>query len=146
MFNFEKQPSRIVFAVSMDDDWDCTFDVTVAYGTIEAHMHFYGQPDTWSQFGKQLLNFPRNPADSAVFEGGVNTKGYDFMCLKAYCYDAGGHTALKVIIDNNAEEPRECRIEFSILSEPASLTQLGRLLAGWDVRTVSERIWEAQTS
>ncbi|AHJ98772.1 hypothetical protein Hsw_3177 [Hymenobacter swuensis DY53] len=49
-------------------------------------------------------------------------------------------------IDHQKEPPNDFRIHFSIPTEVASLNQLGRLLATWEVTNDSEIHWQAQTS
>ncbi|MBG8552623.1 hypothetical protein [Hymenobacter guriensis] len=136
----------LIEASSVEDDGCCTFDVTITRGKIEAHMHFYGNTDAWKEFGRQLTNFPQNVADSHSFESGLNRRHTDFMVLRAYCYDALGHTALQVLLDNNENLPAKCRLEFSLLAEAASINKLGLLLTNWQVEHDSNILWEAQTS
>ncbi|MCC2546984.1 hypothetical protein LJY25_11050 [Hymenobacter sp. BT175] len=118
----------------------------MTYDTIEAHMHFDAYTDDWSEFGGKLMSFPKNPADSVVFEAGIDSSGYDFLVLKAYCYDAAGHAAVSVLLDNNQDLPRRCRLEFSIPADAASINLLGSMLYNWKVEHSSELLWEAQIS
>ncbi|PJJ47907.1 hypothetical protein [Hymenobacter chitinivorans] len=137
--------AEIKLAASVDQDEDCIFDVVVRKANVETHVTFFGAVDTWQSFATQLLEFPSSAAATAVFnvEGGVYR---DTLLLVAYCYDAAGHTALKVSTDNHAELPDRCTMEFSIRAEAASLNKLGQLLLGWQVKHDSEIVWEAQTS
>ncbi|RYU79910.1 hypothetical protein [Hymenobacter persicinus] len=137
--------SIITFSAAYDDGLGI-FDVTIRHRAIEAHMHFYGEPDAWNQFGKQLLSFPRSAVDCVTFEAGSNAQDQDFLILQAYCYNAGGHSALKVVVADNHNDPSRYRLEFSIPAEPASLNKLGRLLSGWQIENNSEIVWEAQVS
>ncbi|TGE22964.1 hypothetical protein [Hymenobacter metallicola] len=136
---------KIKVAASVDYDKDCIFDVFIRKDNSETHITFDGAVDTWQGFAKQLIGFPRNVADTAVFSVEGNSHR-DTLLLAAYCYDGAGHTALRVATDNNADLPARCKMEFSIRAEAASLNKLGRLLLGWSVENDSEIVWEAQTS
>lgn len=136
----------IKIAASVDYDGDCTFDVTISKGTIETHIHFYGSTDAWKDFGEQLVIFPKRVEDSVVFDATTNGFYMDSLLLKAYCYDAQGHTAISIITDNNYSDPDQCRLDFSVSAEAASTNHLGHLLLNWQVENESEIVWQAQTS
>jgi hypothetical protein len=131
------------------DDYDDnlrTFDVVVVKGKIESHVSFLGDTNKWREFGYELVRFPEHSLTKAVLQmGGISFWGGDFM-LTAYCYDAGGHSALQVLIDNKQENPHRQKLEFSIPAEVASLNRLGHLLLNWQVENNSEIVWQAQTS
>lgn len=124
-----------------DYGW-CAFDVTVKKGDFETQVYFYCDVAAWSNFGLALQSFPSKLTDYVLFESAHNEK----ILLKAYCYDTFGHTALSVSIDNQKTPPNEFRLHFSLPAEVASLNQLGRLLANWEVKNNSELYWEALTS
>ncbi|QIL75718.1 hypothetical protein [Hymenobacter sp. HDW8] len=136
----------IRISASVDYDGDCTFDVLISKGTIETHIHFYGDVDTWKSFGKQLIDFPQDISDYVVFDARTTGFYIDSLLLKAYCYDAQGHAAIKILTDNNYPDPDQCRLDFAILTEVASINQLGLLLLNWQVENNSEIIWQAQIS
>jgi len=125
---------------------DCEFDVIVSKGTIENHLQFYGDTDTWKAFGKQLTDFPQNAAECVVFDASHCGSYLDSLLFEAYCYDAQGHAALRIVVDNNEDKQRRCKLDFSILAEAASINRLGYFLLNWQVENGSEIVWEAQTS
>lgn len=136
----------IRFAASVDYDGDCTFDVTISKDKIETHIHFYGDTETWKAFGKQLTNFPQSAAECVVFDASRNDLYIDSLLLEFYCYDAHGHAALRVVVDNNEDKHLRCRLDFAIFAEAASINLLGFLLLNWQVENGSGIVWEAQTS
>jgi len=71
-------------------------------------------------------NFPQSPNDKVEIEIGELTAGFSrsYLLLKAYCYDANGHAALKIVTHNNASEPQAQHVEFSIPADIASLNTL----------------------
>ena len=70
-------------------------------------------------------NFPQSPNDKVEIEIGELTAGFSrsYLLLKAYCYDANGHAALKIVTHNNAREPQAQHVEFSILADIAPLNR-----------------------
>ncbi|WP_197031894.1 hypothetical protein [Hymenobacter swuensis] len=124
----------------------CTFFVTVQKGALEVQTHFYGDANNWKGFGNALIAFPTKTTDYLFFQSGIGSYAEEKLLLKSYCYDSFGHAALTVNIDHQKEPPNDFRIHFSIPTEVASLNQLGRLLATWEVTNDSEIHWQAQTS
>ncbi|MCA8831347.1 hypothetical protein [Hymenobacter pini] len=138
----------ILIRASLDEydyDW-CDFEVVVTKGQSETQVRFGGAVDTWREFGLALQSFPSKTNDYRLFESGLGSLHEEKLILKAYCYDSLGHTALTVNIDRQEEPPADFRIHFSIPAEVASLNQLGRMLANWEVKDNAEIYWEAQTS
>ena len=137
---------EIRFAVSVDYDDECVFEVVVSQGAIESCTHFYGDADTWKDFGNRLVAFPRDITERVVFETGQRHSNFAYMSLSAYCYDPQGHAAVKVIADNNAADPYRCKLEFSIPSEVASINKIGQFLLNWQIKNYAAIVWQAQTS
>ena len=128
------------------DDY-CTYTVAVATEGLSASISFFGYGDEFRKFGEALVQFPFGSEQEVVYHFLEDTgQGPGFLLLKAYCVDPMGHTALQVIVDNCEKMPRKRRLEFSILAEPASLSELGKRLVGWDLRINESLEWEAQTS
>lgn len=124
---------------------DCEFEVTISKGSLEYSLPFYGNCDDWKAFAERLLRFPIDVNDQTHFEIG-SPQSSMWLMLVAYCYDEKGHTALRVVMNKNEDEPHRCQLAFSIPAEAASINQLGLLLLNWHASNGSEIIWEAQTS
>jgi hypothetical protein len=125
---------------------DCTYDVTISKGAIKTHLFFYGDTETWKSFGEQLIAFPQHIEDYPTFVMGDDESFIPLLVLTAYCYNAQGHAALRVVTDNKESNPDLCRLEFSVKAEVASINRLGKLLSSWQVEDGSEIVWEAQIS
>ncbi|WP_375417106.1 hypothetical protein [uncultured Hymenobacter sp.] len=140
--------NKVVFSVSVDDDGDCLFDVDIIRPDVKAHAYFYGDANTFDAFGKTLMAFPKNAADTVGFE--VGQAGHPstlvYLLIEAYCASPVGHTALRIIVDNNEERAAHHRFEFSIASEAASINKLGTLLVNWNVSDTPEIVWKSQIS
>ncbi|GAA4375518.1 hypothetical protein [Hymenobacter koreensis] len=132
----------------MDHDGDCVFDIEISTPDLKVHSYFWGDVDSFSEFGAGLRGFPRRIDDMVVFETGEESigLGYPYLLLTAACYDHFGHSALQIVVNNNELLPRAQRLEFFIPAEVASINALGNLLSNWKCDVDSEVLWEAQTS
>jgi hypothetical protein len=136
-----------ISASSYSDDY-AAFDLTASRNTLQVHAHFWEYINVFEQFGARLAIFPQSLGDTVEFEVGKSLPGFSssYLLLKAYCYDANGHVALKITVHNNALEPEAQQVEFSIPADIASLNQLGRLLKNSLPVGSSEIVWQAQIS
>ena len=139
--------SKIIFTANVDSDGDCTFDVDIIRPDVKTHTYFYGDADTLTAFGKKLMAFPKDAAETVCFEAGYaeHPSVFGYLRIEAYCASPAGHTALRIIAENNKERPDHYRFDFSIVSEAASINRLGALLASWNVNNTPEIIWKAET-
>lgn len=138
---------KIKIRVTVDFDGDCTFDLTVSNKSFRTTVRFYGDVDTWKDFGSQLTKFPKNVKSFVEFDRSQNHPfPADSFFLRAYSYNQIGHSAVKVMVDNHDVEPDRYRVEFSFPAEAASINLFGQILLSWDVTDGSEITWEAQTS
>ncbi|HEX8330159.1 MAG TPA: hypothetical protein VF629_21675 [Hymenobacter sp.] len=139
--------SRIIITANVDLDGDCTFDIDVIRHDVKTHTYFYGDASVFKEFGKKLLDFPKNVAETVSFEAGYaeHPSVFGYLRIEAYCASPVGHTALRIIAENNKNPPGHHRFEFSIPSEAASLNKLGAQLANWQVETTPQIIWKAET-
>lgn len=135
-------------STSTDQDGDTTFDIVISQGTVQTHVCFWGETSLFQQFGQELTAFPKSISDGVEIEiGQIGLGSYqNYLLLRAYCYDANGHSALKIVTHNNEAEPQTQRIEFSIPAEAAALNRLGNQLKSWEPAVTPELAWKAQTS
>ena len=117
------------------------FDVTIRHLGMILRCSFLQESGAWQEFGAELSHFPLNTAATIFFE-----QATPYLRLQAYCYDHLGHTALRIWLENQEPDPDGSKFEFSIPAEAASLNQLGKLLAGWQLHDTPELLWQAQTS
>jgi len=136
----------IIFAANLDYEGDGTIDVTIASQRLETHVNLYMHEAAWKDFGKQLIIFPKHVDEVLVFDASLYGMYHNSIRFEAYCYDWQGHTALRIITDNNAANPHRVKLEFSIPVEAGSLNQLGHMLANWQPTISPEIVWQAQTS
>ncbi|MET4076161.1 hypothetical protein [Hymenobacter sp. UYCo722] len=140
--------SKIVFTANVDLDGDCSFDIEVIRPDVKTHTYIsYGHADLFTEFGKQLMAFPRDAAETVCFEWGSaeHPSSLGYLRIEAYCTSPMGHTALRIIADNNELRATHHRFEFSISSEAASINRLGALLVNWQVESTPQIVWKAET-
>ena len=138
--------SKLLFSASIDHATHCSFDVDIIRPDVKAHVYFYGNTDTFATFGKALIAFPQSATDTVLFEAGQKGhSSFGYLLIKAYCTSPAGHTALKIIAENNEDGAAHYRFEFSIAAEAASINKLGALLANWQVKNTPQLVWKAET-
>ncbi|HEX8505399.1 MAG TPA: hypothetical protein VF630_08530 [Hymenobacter sp.] len=139
--------NKIIFTANVDLNGGCTFDINIIRPDVRTHTCFYGDTDTLAEFGKKLMGFPKDATETVCFEAGYaehpSVSGY--LRIEAYCASPVGHTALRIIAENDKERPAHHRFDFSIVSEAASINRLGALLASWDVSNTPQILWKAET-
>ncbi|UPL48150.1 hypothetical protein [Hymenobacter sublimis] len=123
-----------------------TFDVVVVKDKLESHVSFLEHIDTWREFGRELVRFPESSSAKVVLQMGDISSYDSYLKLQAYCFDAYGHAAIHVSVDNRKPDPNRCKLEFSIPAEIASINRLGHLLGNWRVENDPEILWQAITS
>jgi hypothetical protein len=129
-----------------DDDGLYKFNIRVSNADTFSSLDFWGYGDNFKDFGEQLDNFPKGLKDIVIYELGQDKnegqpKFAYYLLLRAFCFDASGQSAIKVIVDNHADIPNYNRSEFYIKSEPASLNLLGQKLKNWNPETEKELEW-----
>lgn len=127
------------------DDEEIQFKIELTNGISSTSLDFYGYADEFKKFATGLIAFPMTISDTVVYELGedVETWAY-YMLLKVDCFEANGHSAIHVKVDNHGKPPHTNRTEFFITTSPASLNKFGQLLNNWNPKTENEILWTAE--
>jgi len=124
------------------------FEVEASDGSYVASQDFYADLSDLLEFGQGLVAFPRVQSDQVLFQAGKNDPGWaHWVSIRVYCYDAVGHGAIEVEVDNNKKGTHGRQAQFTIRTEVASINRLGQGLVTWldgkeptlQVRLTSER-------
>jgi hypothetical protein len=108
-------------------------------------IEIYDYDSCFKDFGNSLMNFPLNINDKVCFEIGEDIPSWAYyLLLKVYCYEMNGNSAIQVVIDNHYKAPFHVRSDFNIISHPASLNKLGKLLIDWNPKEQKQIIWDAE--
>ena len=138
---------HIKISVLNIDNEDIQFQVQIENHYCKTSLDFYEYADYFKEFGHKLTEFPKSITDTVVLQLGEDERKWAYyMFIKAFCYDASGHTALKIVVDNLGDNVNGHRSEFSIISEAASINLLGQTLMTWDPLLTKEIAWESFTS
>lgn len=128
------------------------FTLTAGSHKWSSFVEFYGDSLIFKEFATKLKSFPQDK--EVIFELGRqgndpkfgNKKWAYYLYLRFYCYDTVGHVAIDVIMDNNGDNfPVKKMAQFSILSEVASVNELGEKLTNWNTLEKSDLVWETKT-
>lgn len=125
----------IVFeALSIEDD-EVKFRISISNIITVSSIDIYGYLDQFKSFGEQLKEFPKTIDDTVVYELGDSEGEWAYHLLfKVFCYNASGHTAILIKIDNKMETPDTNKVEFFIKTLPSSINRFGINLMSWDPR------------
>jgi hypothetical protein len=132
-----------------DEDQLFRYRIILSNGLASASLDFWGYSNSFKDFAKELIDFPKTNQDTVTYQLGNDRSDEQpnsayYLLLKAFCTDAAGHTAIKVVVDNHQEGSDYQRSQFYIKSEPNSLNQLGKKLEAWDPTNVKELNWLAK--
>lgn len=95
-------------------------------------QNVYLYPDDLIVFAERLLAFPATPKDEVVLEAGSPEKEfYAWLKLRAYMYNALGHTALEVSTQQNGESILQRHSQFSVPIEIGALNILAQDILTW---------------
>ncbi|RAK66939.1 hypothetical protein DLM85_12090 [Hymenobacter edaphi] len=108
-----------------------------------------GSYDELIDFGRQLQQYPLvyfndEQEYQAVFQKGKNRPRFLwYFRIEVFAYKTNGAAAVKMVYDNNAAAEYRNRAAFSIRTSPASIVELGHLLATWKPTEQAEVVWVA---
>jgi hypothetical protein len=91
----------IKISVLRIDFKEIEFKIVVESSLCRTSLDFYGYANDFKTFGQKLSEFPKSINDVVLFQLGEGDRKWTYyMCVKAFCYDKSGHTALRAIADN----------------------------------------------
>lgn len=129
-----------------DDGGLFQLEINLSNGHSSTSLAFWGYGDTFKEFGDRLTHFPKEIKDTVSYELGDDKasgqmKWAYYLLLHVFCFEASGQSAIRVVVDNQADGPEYERCEFYIKSEPESLNRLGLELKNWDPDSKKELEW-----
>jgi hypothetical protein len=94
----------------------------------------YGYPETFSEFGQALVDFPRSVSHEVKLELGSNDPSYsEYLLLRAFVYDGAGHCAVEFKAESRGDSITSSSVRFAVPTEAASLNDMGRMLMAWSL-------------
>ncbi|NCI48993.1 hypothetical protein GWC95_03610 [Sediminibacterium roseum] len=133
-----------VLSIDIHSDNETYFRIDISNNNCSTFLQFYGYDDSFHEFGQSLINFPQTINDTPIFEiGKDDIKWAYYLNIKVLCYDASGHSAIKIKAINNGDIISGYQSEFTIVAEAASINQLGQLLTNWNPLKTKEVVWNS---
>jgi hypothetical protein len=121
------------------------FQISISNGISSTSQDFYGYDDEFKSFATELITFPQAIDHKIKYELGEISEGSAYyILLEVFCHEPNGHSAIHVVLNNNAKRPFTNNGEFYITTAPASLNKLGTLLGNWNPLETKEFIWIAE--
>lgn len=120
--------------------------IIASNGHSTSYYEGYFLADSFRDFATKLISFPTNISNRVIYGGDVERNDHKYrgyLLFEIFCYEAGGQTAIKVIMDLYSSVPYNSSSEFFILTEPASINKLGVSLYHWNPLTQKEFLWVA---
>jgi hypothetical protein len=126
----------------VDDLDDVRLQVTLANEICKCSLQFYCEENVFNDFSKQLIDFPQNLNDTAIFQ--IGQESYEhayFLEIKVLCVEPNGKSILKILMDNHGDNITGYRCQFNIDAEIADINKLGRSLLNWKTIEGQEFSW-----
>jgi hypothetical protein len=136
----------IRFNVLSPDDGDglIHFELSASNYRFSAAEDFYEHADFALLFAQALMEFPEKAGDTVQLEiGSMENRSAYYLSLRAYIFDAVGHSALEVIVDNQRTGQDLARAAFQIHCDIAAINRLGNDLLKWSPDTGASFSWKS---
>ena len=138
--------SSVQFKVLSRDDGDGLFffEFSASNGLFSAAQGFWEYPNSFEGFGRMLSEFPTADKNAATFEiGSMEENAAYYLRIRAYTFDAVGHAALEVVVDNHRKNEKLAKANFQVPCEIAAINRLGKALQQWSADPTGTMIWKA---
>jgi hypothetical protein len=135
----------VQFKVLSVDDGDGLFffEFSASNGLFSATQDFWEHPDAFEEFARVLSEFPTADENSAILEiGAMEENAAYYLRVRAYRFDAVGHAALEVVVDNHLKSEELAKANFQIPCEIAAINRLGNALRKWSADPTVPMIWK----
>ena len=115
-----------------DDDTLMQVRVSLAGNGRQAWGEAYCHPETFSQFGQSLIDFPNSTSHEVKFElGSADQKYSEHLLLRVFVFDGAGHCAVEFIAETRGNSLASSSVRFAVPTEAASLNKMGKEIVAW---------------
>ena len=115
-----------------DDEYEARINIKVNSIDCSSNLTLYVTPDVFKEFASQLVEFPFNKLKKSTFEYGEDNTRWAYYCkFDVTVHDASGIIHIAVIMDNKDEVKEHFRCTFPILTDIATINDLGEQLQKW---------------
>jgi hypothetical protein len=126
--------------ISYDDEYDIQIRICFENDLCSSSLEIYGQTGIFQKFAQKLVDFPFGDSKEITFEYGEDDdKWAYYLKIKLTVYDASGRILMNTIVKRKGDESTYYRCEIPIMTEVATVNELGRQLLLW--KPVEGEIW-----
>lgn len=120
-------------------------EISMRYGSYATCQGIYIYPASLSKFGEQLEQFGSSTSEEVVLEAGSPDESYySWLRLRAYIFDAVGHSALEISTQQNGAPHIRARCQFSAPLDVSLLNSLGKQIKAWAKASDQPLAFESQ--
>lgn len=125
-----------------DDDELLYYQLSLSNGWQSTTLEFYAYEDAFTEFGGELLDFPKSIDSRIALQVGKDEQEWAYyLLLEVFCYEPNGASAISVKVKHFGQPPFSHSCEFYMTSIPAALNRLGQGLKTWNPKDNKEYSW-----
>lgn len=115
-----------------DEDTLMEVRVSLAGNGRQSWCQAHCYPETFSQFGQALMDFPNSTSHEVRLELGSTDPSYgEHLLVRAFVYDGAGHCAVQFKAESRGDILAASSVNFAVPTEAASLNQMGKNIVAW---------------
>jgi hypothetical protein len=99
-------------------------------------------PKQLAEFGEKLIQFPFIQNIPCFEYGNKRDEFAYYLCMQAKLINDSGHSAIHISMECYASVSESASVQFYILSEAASINDLGKTLISWVSNPEEALIWQ----
>lgn len=124
-----------------DDENDIRVEVKFENNECSSSLKIYCDNGIFKDLAKQLIDFPFNGQKTVEYSYGVdNNEWAYFLSINVSVFDPTGKVAIKTLVDNKGDSTYNYRCSIPIITEIATVNELGRQLLNW--KPVENEVWK----
>ncbi len=100
--------------------------------TCSSYIEIYTEPGVFTDFANELIDFPFGQSNTIRFQYGEDDdKWAYYVLISVDVFDPSGKIVIKTLVDNKGDATFHYRCEFPIITDVATVDELGRQLLKW---------------
>jgi hypothetical protein len=117
-----------------DDEYDFQIRLHFASNECSSSLDIWcGGEDIFKSFAEKLIEFPFGESKTISFKYGEDDdKWAYYLLIKLDVVSPAGEIVIKTIVDNKGDTINHYRCEIPIISEVATINELGKELLKWN--------------
>ncbi len=100
--------------------------------TCSSYIEIYVETNVFTNFAKELIDFPFGQSNTVRFQYGEDDdKWAYYLLITVGVFDQSGNILIKTLVDNKGDATYHYRCEFPIITDVATVNELGKQLVKW---------------